>query len=74
MQTKYTIVSLDGKTDEELRAIAQELGMKDIPSGRDKLIYAILDFQAELQAEVGKEQASRYRQYKYNRGEVLFSI
>jgi len=56
MQTKYTIVSLDGKTDEELRAIAQELGMKDIPSGRDKLIYAILDFQAELQAEVGKEQ------------------
>ena len=55
MQTKYTIVSLDGKTDEELRAIAQELGMKDIPSGRDKLIYAILDFQAELQAEVGKE-------------------
>ena len=56
MQTKYTIVSLDGKKDEELHAIAQELGMKDIPSGRDRLIYAILDFQAELQAEVGKDQ------------------
>lgn len=56
MQTKYTIVSLDSKKDEELQAIAQDLGMESIPSSRDKLIYAILDFQAELQAEAGHEQ------------------
>ncbi len=51
MQTKYTIVSLGNKENEELRTIAQQLGMSPIPSDRDTLIYAILDFQAELQAE-----------------------
>ena len=58
---KYTIVDLNGMTEEQLNDVASQLEIKKVASDKKEVIYQILDAQAEAVATQTVEQQGKKR-------------
>ena len=62
---KYTIVDLNGMTEEQLKEVASELEITKMASEKKEIIYQILDAQAEAVAtQTVEQQQSNKRKEK----------
>ena len=75
---KYTIVDLNGMTEEQLKEVASELEITKMASEKKEIIYQILDAQAEAvatqtveqqQSNKRKEKQGNFRNNKANKEE-----
>lgn len=63
---KYTIVDLNGMTEEQLKEVASQLEITKMASEKKEVIYQILDAQAEAVATQTVEQQSNKRKRQSN--------